>query len=45
MHRQDAATVSYTEAFFSLSEASIWHCLGAPCRPEKRFKGYLNREQ
>jgi hypothetical protein len=45
MHRQDAGTVSYTEALFSPSEASVWHCLGSPCQPEKRFTGCLKRDQ
>jgi hypothetical protein len=37
MHRLGAATVSYTEAVVSGREASLWHCLGAPCEPQREF--------
>lgn len=37
MHRAGAATVSYSEVVVLSGEGKMWHCLGAPCRPEKRF--------
>ena len=37
MHRADAATVSYTEAVVTTGATRMWHCLGAPCRPDRHF--------